>query len=192
MNSIIPRAGDLAECLQQLDEADIDARGLVAGLNEKQFHWSPIASRWSIGQCLVHLIMVGRIYLPIMDEAIQLARAEHIVSRGPYRYGFVERWFVNSTEPPPSLRLRTPASARPPDNQPLDQVVADFKAMQDELRERIRASNRLDLARVRIESPFAKSLKMGLGTSHQFLAAHERRHLWQAWQVRKHAEFPAE
>jgi hypothetical protein len=33
---------------------------------------------------------------------------------------------------------------------------------------------------------------MGLGPCFAFLAAHERRHLWQAWQVRKDPGFPAE
>jgi len=35
-----------------------------------------------------------------------------------------------------------------------------------------------------------KSLKLGLGPCFAFLIAHERRHLWQAWQVRKDERFP--
>ena len=201
MSSIIPRlddlhhgplAGDLADCMDQLDEIDTDAKGLVAGLSEEQFHWSPVASRWSIAQCLVHLVIVGRIYLPILDETIEQGRADDLTARGPYHYGFIERWFVNSTEPPPSIRLRTPAAARPPDDHPIEQVVAQFRAVQEELRQRIRAANGLDLARVKVTSPFVRALKMGLGSCFLFLAAHERRHLWQAWQVRRDARFPKE
>lgn len=201
MSSIVPAAGslgeeplahDLAECLRHLDEIDTDAADLLAGLSENQFHWSPVSSRWSIAQCLSHLVIVGGIYLPLLDEAIRVGRDENATGRGPFRYGFVERWFVHSTEPPPSLRLRTPESARPPDDQPLDQVAADFQAMQGALRERILGAKGLDLARVRLDSPFSRSLRMGLGTTFQFLAAHERRHLWQARQVRKDENFPGE
>jgi hypothetical protein len=201
MSSIIPSvdgAGEeplvshLADCLRQLDGVDADTASLLNGMTEVQFHWSPVAAHWSIEQCLVHLVIVGGKYLPIIDEAMENARADRLLSRGPFRYGFIERWFVRSTEPPPGIRLRTPTAARPPDDQPLPFVIANFLTMQDDLRKRIRAANGLDLARAKVTSPFIRALKMGLGPCFEFLGAHERRHLWQAWQVRKHERFPVD
>jgi hypothetical protein len=140
----------------------------------------------------VHLVIIGGKYFPILDETIERARAQDLLGRGPFRYGFLERWFVRATEPPPGIRLRTPTSARPPDDQPLAGVVANFLTMQNDLRTRIRSANGLDLARARMTSPFVKALTMGLGPCFAFLVAHERRHIWQAWQVRKHENFPPE
>ena len=201
MSSIVPKVDgareeplvtDLADCLRQLDGVDADTASLLNGMTEVQFHWSPVAAHWSIEQCLVHLVIVGAKYLPIIDETIANARADRLLSRGPFRYGFIERWFVRSTDPPPGIRLRTPLSARPPDDLPLPFVIANFLTMQDDLRKRIRAANGLDLARAKVTSPFIRALKMGLGPCFEFLAAHERRHLWQAWQVRKHESFPVD
>jgi len=186
-----PLVDDLAECLHQLDAIDVDVRLLLTGLNEEQIHWSQASSRWSISQCLVHLVIVGRTFLPLIDEAIEDTRADHLWSRGPFRYGFHERWFVSSTEPPPNIRLRTPAFARPPDDQPLANIVADFVAVHQELRQSLRSANGLDLARMKIRSPFMRALRLSLGLCFAFLAAHERRHLWQAWQLRRHEQFPA-
>jgi len=187
-----PLAADLADCLRQLDGVDADTANLLNGMTEVQFHWSPVSSQWSIEQCLVHLVIMGGKYLPILDETIANARADRLLSRGPFHYGFIDRWFVRSTEPPPGIRLRTPISARPPDDQPLPFVIANFLTMQDDLRKRIRAANGVDLARAKVTSPFVRALKLGLGPCFEFLAAHERRHLWQAWQVRKHEGFPAD
>jgi len=201
MGSIIPKvnglgerplAADLADCIRQLDEIDADASNLLNRLTEDQFHWSPDSARWSIAQCLLHLVIIGDKYLPLLDEAIERARAEDLVSRGPFRYGFIERWLVRSTEPPPRIRLRTPVSARPPDDQPLAAVVTSFLTLQDELRKRIHAANGVHLARAKVTSPFIQALKMGLGSCFAFLAAHERRHLWQAWRVRRDPGFPPE
>lgn len=201
MSSIVPRSDDpaadllaaeLADYLLQLDEIDADVVKLLSGLTERQFHWAPAASRWSIAQCVGHLGIIGHRYLSSLDETIERAQAENLVSRGPYHYGFVERWIVHSTEPPPRIRLRTPAAARPPDDQPLAEASENFRLVQDELRKRIRASNGLDLARAKVASPFVKSLKMGIGPCFGFLLAHERRHLWQGWQLRNHEAFPAE
>lgn len=177
-------APDLAECLRQLEAIDTDAAKLAAGLTEDQFHWAPASSRWSIAQCVAHLVITGQQYLPILDRTIEHARASGLLSSGPFRYGFIERWLIGATEPPPRIRLRTPESARPRNDQPLAAVMADFQTAQAELKKRLRAADGVDLARAKVTSPFVKALKMGLGPCFSFLAAHERRHLWQAWQVR--------
>jgi hypothetical protein len=184
-------AVDLGECLRELEAIGTDAAKLVAGLSEDQFHWAPVPSRWSIAQCVIHLEIIGRRYLPILDQTIEHARGAGLLSRGPFRYGFIERWLIGATEPPPRIRLRTPAPARPRNDQPVDAVMTDFLAVQAELKKRLRAANGVDLARAKVTSPFVKALKMGLGPCFSFLAAHERRHLWQAWQVRTHPKFPA-
>jgi len=81
MSSIVPKlerheglAADLAEYLRQIDEVDADAGNLLNGMTEDQFHWSPASAHWSIAQCLVHLVIMGRRYLPVLDETIEAAR----------------------------------------------------------------------------------------------------------------------
>jgi hypothetical protein len=185
-------AADLEDCLRQLEAIDADAAKLAAGLTEDQFHWAPASSRWSIAQCVIHLVIIGRQYLPILDQTVERARAAGLLSSGPFRYGFIERWLISATEPPPRIRMRTPVAASPRNDQPLDAVMADFLEVQRELKKRVRAANGVDLARAKVTSPFVKALKMGLGPCFSFLAAHERRHLWQAWQVRLHPKFPVQ
>jgi hypothetical protein len=199
MNSIIPRVQDraeqpmvtdLADFLLQLDEIDTDTGRLLGELTQHQFHWSPAAARWSIAQCIVHLCIIGRRYLPAIDDTLERASVENLLSPGPFRYGFFERWIAHATEPPPGIRLKTPAAARPPNDQSMGEASDAFHLVQAELRKRIRSANGFDLARAKVTSPFVKSLKMALGPCFAFLLAHERRHLWQAWQVRKHEGFP--
>jgi len=183
-------AQDLAACLVELDEIDADARRLLAGLEDARFNWSPGTSRWSIAQCLAHLDIVGRAYITVLDQAMERARAESLFAQAPFHYGFFERWFVRSSEPPAGLRLRTPGPARPSSEYFIEQLPGRFFTLQDELRQRLRRADGLDLARVKVASPFVRTLKLGLGPCFQFLVAHERRHLWQAWQVRNCDAFP--
>ena len=183
-------AQDLAACLVELDEIDADARRLLAGLEDARFNWSPGTSRWSIAQCLAHLDIVGRAYITVLDQAMERARAESLFAQAPFHYGFFERWFVRSSEPPAGLRLRTPGPARPSSEYFIEQLPARFFTLQGELRQRLHRADGLDLARVKVASPFVRTLKLGLGPCFQFLTAHERRHLWQAWQVRNCDSFP--
>jgi hypothetical protein len=48
----------------------------------------------------------------------------------------------------------------------------------------------LDLKRAVVTSPASRFFRMSLGAYLAFLAAHDRRHLWQARQVREAEAFP--
>lgn len=63
--------------------------------------------------------------------------------------------------------------------------MESFLAMHREAIRYIESSSGLDLARVKVQSPFVARLRYPLGFSFELLAAHERRHLWQAAQTRK-------
>jgi len=45
-----------------------------------------------------------------------------------------------------------------------------------------------DLAGVRFPNPFVRGVYFSLATGLHVIAAHERRHLWQAWRVRRAME----
>ena len=47
------------------------------------------------------------------------------------------------------------------------------------------------IAGVRFPNPFIRGVRFSLATGLHVIAAHERRHLWQAWRVRQAAERPS-
>jgi len=63
-------------------------------------------------------------------------------------------------------------------------IVADFMEWQDKLGATIRRADGLDLVRPRGRSPALPLIKWSLGALIAITLAHERRHLWQARQVR--------
>jgi len=63
-------------------------------------------------------------------------------------------------------------------------VVPEFARVRDELAQRMRESDGLDLAHIRTISPVNRLIRLPLGAYFAFILAHDRRHLWQARQVR--------
>ena len=61
-------------------------------------------------------------------------------------------------------------------------------ASQDEVRDFLTASADLDLAAIRFPNPFVRRIRFSLATGLHVITAHERRHMWQAWLVRRAAE----
>ena len=181
---------DIAALQDQFDAAERDAEALVAGLSEEQGVWRVEAGSWSVAECLDHLATGNRVYLRAMQEPANHARMSGRRRRRPARPGWVGRLFVVTFEPPPRWwsTLKAPRSIRPRASPPLADAFAGFVASQADLRAFLRAHADLDLAGIRFPNPFVPGIRFSLATGLHVLAAHERRHLWQAWRVRRALE----
>ncbi len=184
-------SGELVDYQRQFCAIKQDARELVAGISNTALAWRPEPGRWSIGENLVHLNLVGEQYVKAIDECIAGARERELFSSGPFRYAFFSSLLVEGTEPPPCRKLRTTRTMTPPGNAPVTAALPVFLHLQDQLAEQLTEAEGLDLARATLISPLMRRLRQSLGLAFAFVAAHERRHLWQAREVRNNASFCA-
>src|SRR5262245_24089060 len=181
---------DTQSMLQQLEAIKNEGVALAAGLSEAQFNWRPGAGRWSIGQNLNHLNVGDLQVLPAFDRAIEQGRAQGRLSAGPFRYGWFSRMMIASMEPPPRMRMKTPMKGSAGEDHRAADVVPEFARVRDLLAERVRQADGLDLGRIGTISPVNRLVRLPLGAYFAFILAHDRRHLWQARQVRTSPGFP--
>jgi hypothetical protein len=182
---------DLREIQTQLEASDREALALLRELNEEQLNWRPDERSWSIAQCLDHLNVTNRVYIAPMLPKIEQARKAGSAWRGPIRSGFVGRWFLGHLEPPPKPRIPAPRNVVPASRKGRDELIEDWRRTQGELIAVLHEAAGIDVNATRFVNPFFSLLRFRVGTGLQIIAAHERRHLWQAQQVRARAEFPA-
>jgi hypothetical protein len=97
---------------------------------------------------------------------------------------------VRSLEPPVNARFKgkAPRSIQPRTAPPLSEAFSGFLASQNEVRTFLRTYADIDLAGVRFPNPFVRGVRFSLATGLHVIAAHERRHLWQALRVRQASE----
>ncbi|MBS1816440.1 MAG: DinB family protein [Acidobacteria bacterium] len=167
-----------------------DMPGVGAGLCEAQFNWSPAPGRWSLGQCIEHLNITADRYLPLLRSAIAGARAAGRLSSGPFSLNLIERLFLYSIEPPARIRVKAPAAFIAPPTLSPTATVQRWDQLQAALADTIRSADGIDLRAVKVRSQFGP-VSFTLDGTFAILLAHERRHLWQAREVRKQAGFPA-
>lgn len=186
-----PLNSELKDYQQQFEAINQDVTRLVDALTLEQFNWRPDASTWSIAECIDHLNQTAAEYQPALRQAIEKGWAKNKVGRGPFKHGFVMRWFKSQMEPPPKNRFKAPKSFLPPkEPKPVSTVRESFLSYQETFEELLEQANGLHLTRVRMGSPALPLLRMSIGAVFAIMAAHERRHLWQANQVRQHPDFP--
>lgn len=182
---------ELEDLSRQFHDILSNTEELVTGLTFEQFHWRPKLSHWSIGECISHLIEVDRTDIPLIGDSIEAGHAQGVYRPGPYRYSLRSQWFIRQIEPPVSLRFRTAKRYDPVPNLLPSKVMSEFRDVNRRIQQLLERADGLDLARNSVPSPFSSWLHFPLGQRFRLVAAHDRRHLWQAWKVRRNPDFPA-
>jgi hypothetical protein len=187
-------APELEEFRGEFETISADTGTFVAPLSDAQFTWSPSPDVWSIGQCIEHLNVTARAYLPALDEGIASAIRAGVYGTGPFTYNVLGRLMVRSMEPPPLFRFKAPAIFAPPPTAQAQrtraEIMAGFRGYQVQYIDRLRQANGVDLAKAKVVSPANRLLHLSLGSGFALQIAHERRHLWQARQLLARPEFP--
>jgi hypothetical protein len=183
-----PPPPEIAALEAQLDAAERDANALVEGLSPERGEWRARPGSWSVAECLEHLATANHVYIGAMKEPANRARERARWRRRPALPGLLGGWFVRSLEPPVRARMKAPRLSRPRPSPKLSEAFANFVGSQGEVRAFLRSNADLDLASIRFPNPFVRGLAFSLATGLHVIPAHERRHLWQGWRVRRAAE----
>jgi hypothetical protein len=180
------RPAPLQQLLDEIDAAERDARALVADLSDAQLNWQPQANRaWSIAQCLDHLRLINLVYLDGFAQAVERAGEGNPGTFERLRPGWLGRWFVRSLEPPPRLKATARPHFVPSSTVPTADALEGFVASHAPYRALVDACAHVDPNRITAPNPLFPMIRMTVATALLVIPAHDRRHLWQARQVRE-------
>jgi hypothetical protein len=169
---------------KEYDAIKQDATELTSGLTYAQFNWKPSPKEWSIEECLGHLVLTGNFMLKNLEPAVEAAKAAGIAGTGPFPLSGFDKFALKHTEPPIKRKASAPKFLRPLHDQPITAVLPSFLHLQDQLMLWIERSEGLNAARIKVKTPIPL-LKFSLAGAFAQTASHERRHIQQAWRVRK-------
>lgn len=165
---------------KELNEATRRAWTLVQSTDGRLFTVRPKALSWSAAECLAHLSISTEMFLPVLRSAIDEAKKKK--SSGKVKMdvlGRVLAWFL---EPPIRKKVKTSAPFVPKSTRAKAEAFGEFASLQEKLVDLLREAREADL-RMKIVSPFDKRVRYNLLSAFHVIAAHERRHLWQAEQA---------
>ncbi len=165
---------------------------LTKDLNNEQINWKPASDKWSIAECLNHLAITNNLYYKNAVSAVENAIEKNKTGDNPIKIGVIGKIFMGF-EPPPKRRFKTPRIFSPRKDTVqvfTDEVIKKFVDSKIKMNELIKKSDGLDLNKVKISSPVTKMIKIRLGEYFSIMAPHDRRHLWQAENLKNHPDFP--
>jgi len=174
---------DFGTCLKAIAAVEADLKELTSTLSDSQFHAPPRSGGWSVGYCIEHLVLTGRAFLANWDAAVRHAAASRN-GTGMVAYHWWQRILLRFAEPPYRMKTSTKPTFVPYSRYSREETIRRFMQMHRAFARLVEGCRGLDVEGTRVQSPFVSWLSYSLGFSFDLVLAHERRHLWQARQVR--------
>jgi hypothetical protein len=159
-------------------------------LNQNQINWRPEPSRWSIGQCLDHLIVSNTTYFPAFEKLISHSyRLSFFQKLNPFKK-LAGPIMAGSLGPNLKRKLTAPKIFEPSSGSIPADIVQNFLKHQQILKNYFRQLLNLDTKNLIMASPVTPFITYTLHDAMQILVVHEQRHILQAENVLNHSNFP--
>jgi hypothetical protein len=180
----------IAEMLKKGNVARETAKNKFSHLSFKQLNWKPAENKWSIGQCLDHLIISDCAYFPVFKK----------ITDGNFEMNFWENWsplgsvfgkmLVSQVNENPKKKLNAPGIFNPSQSEIDLGVVERFDKHLDSLLHYIADCNKTDIDKTHITSPVSKLVTYRLRDAILILIQHLHRHINQGIKIKSMKEFP--
>ena len=178
----------LAQIVFQFEDAQARLHRLEARTPDDRWRARGNPGSWSIGECIAHLNLTSKAFIPLLREAFE---RDNRVHKPPKRYrqdpmGWLTSLLVG--EPRGLLRFVrvstlprfAPAPATSLDR---EMVVAEFNTYQHELIMLTHLAEQRQLEKLRIVSPFDRRISYNAYSCLVMLPRHQHRHIAQAERV---------
>jgi hypothetical protein len=158
-------------------------------LSSDQLNTKPASDKWSISECLAHLNLTLKIYIPQMQKVVN-EKENYGIQKENFSYSAIGKLAVKAMQPKADksigFSMKTFRRLNPAHSAIDAQVtISEFLGFQDSTIQVIKGMKNMNLSKPKIVTAIGPILKMGIGDALHFMVAHNQRHIVQAQKVFK-------
>ncbi len=176
---------------EQFEYANNYVRKNLCSLNNEQLNWKPSADKWSIAQCIHHLIVNNTKYFKTFDAIINNNYSQTFWQRTSPFTKWLGKKLLQFTAAEPHKKAKAPRMFSPSSSNIADDIIQKFLEQQDVL---LGYFNKLEpfaaANKIIVSSPLSGIVTFDLKTLLTAFGQHEIRHINQADAVLHHPQFP--
>ena len=164
----------------EFDRVTTEAKSFFGNLSSAQLNWKPSPDKWSIAQCLDHLIVSNSTYYPQLNEVTSGAHKNSFYQNLKFVSQFFGNYLIKETGPVVAKPMKSPPAFIPSQSEIAASIVSDFEKHQSEFSQLVQQLSKTDLNNTVISSPALGIITYNLTDLLTILVGHEQRHLNQA------------
>lgn len=174
---------EIVEAIKAIEEISRKVNDSFGKLSVEQLNWKPSEDKWSVAQCLDHLIVSNSTYFPQFETVANGAYKKSMYQSIRFVSKFMGKWLVENTGPRKVKAMKNPPAFAPTiGNLPQD-IVQKFLTHQIELVDKLHRMNHCDIHETILTSPALSVITYSLSDLLQIISGHEERHYLQALKV---------
>lgn len=176
----------LQQITDELESAQSRLRRLSDRISVEAWTRRPAPNAWSAVECVEHLNLTSRAYIPLLRTAFAEARELRADAPRHYRRDFAGAFLGAMIGPLRHIgkfrlmRVKTTNDFVPHVHRSSDEVVSEFLRLQADLISLTRSAEGLPIDRVKIISPFGGKMRYNAFSALVIIPRHEQRHIEQA------------
>ena len=150
-------------------------------LSDEDLNRKPAHGGWSILECIEHLNLYGRFYLPEIEK--QLLKAQTVPKNKVFKSSRIGDFFVNSIRVDNGKKMK---AVKPMDSTGMKlnaKVLDQFIKQLELLKSLLHKCKNVDLNRTKTAISLTKLVRLRMGDTLRFLVHHNERHVLQASRI---------
>jgi len=159
-------------------------------LTAQQLNWKPSADQWCVGQCFDHLVTANDAFSPIFEKVLSGEKKNTFWESLPWLPAFWGKMLIKAVAPESTRKLKAPKLFHPSSSSVDEAIIRRFIDQQNQVITYLKASEDLDLEKIKISSPVTNLITYSLMDAYRIIITHEKRHLLQARRVLEMDGFP--
>jgi len=173
----------MVEVRAGLEDAARQAQDSFGRLSAAQLNWRPDAARWSVAQCLEHLVTANRQMQQAAQDALGGTARRNLWTRLPVWPGLMGRMLVRSQAPQTTRKFKAPSVAQPSSSDIPADIVQRFVDQHRTIVAWVQVVDEQRAIGVIMTSPFVRAITYSVLDGCRLMVAHDHRHLQQAARV---------
>jgi hypothetical protein len=172
----------LGEVASALRDVAVEAQTAFGNLDARQLNWKPGAERWSVAQCVQHLLTANQLIVQKADDALRNG-PRTVWQRVPLLPRLWGLALIRSQAPGVTRKYVAPVTARPTASAIPGDIIQHFADQHRAIADAVQGLSERDAARAIMVSPFIRVVTYSVLDAYRLVAAHDHRHLAQARRV---------
>ena len=179
----------IGEVTSALEDAARQAQESFGRLTAAQLNWRPDAARWSVAQCLEHLVTANAQMQQAAQDALGGTARRNLWTSLPVWPALMGRMLIRSQAPETTRKFKAPSVAQPSSSDIPADIVQRFVDQHRAIVAWMRVLDQQRAMGVIMTSPFVRVVTYSVLDGCRLMVAHDHRHLHQASRVLQEPAF---
>lgn len=163
----------LDSIINDLQKSTTDVVKTFGDLTEVQLNWKPNENKWSIGECLDHIMTTNRSYFNTFEAINSGKHKTPFWGKLPFLKGYFGKYLVDNSTAIVKGKMKTPTVFKPTRSEVPANIVEEFKNHQTEMTNWANQTDSVSHDQTILSSPAASFVVYNLKDAWQIIAGHE-------------------